>query len=202
MATISAQAIKDRAKALGFDLCGIAAAAAYPELGRLREWLDRGFAGEMEYMHKSAETRADIRHFLPTARSVIVTGTNYFVPDAAAELRAPGRIARYAWGDDYHVVLVGAARRARRVDATAHDEPFDAAVFVDKHHVQERVYAYHAGLGWMAKNTCLIHPQYGSWFLLAGIALSLELPPDEPMADQCGGCTQCIDACPTGALVE
>jgi epoxyqueuosine reductase len=202
VATISAQAIKDRAKALGFDLCGIAAAATYPELGRLREWLDRGFAGEMVYMHKSAETRADIRHFLPTARSVIVTGTNYFVPGAPARAETPGRIARYAWGDDYHLVL------SERLDAlvewmrSAHDEPFDAAVFVDKHHVQERVYAHHAGLGWMAKNTCLIHPQYGSWFLLAGIALSLELPPDEPMADQCGGCTQCIDACPTGALVS
>ena len=202
VATISSPAIKERAHALGFDLCGIAAAAAHPELGRLPEWLDRGFAGEMAYMHKSAATRADIRHFLPTARSVIVTATNYYVPDAPSTGERAGRIARYAWGDDYHVVL------SERLDAlvewmrSVHHEPFDAAIFVDKHHVQERVYAHHAGLGWKAKNTCLIHPEYGSWFVLAGIAVSLDLTPDQPMADQCGSCTQCIDACPTGALVS
>jgi epoxyqueuosine reductase len=201
VASLSAAEIKERARALGFDLCGIAPAAAYPELGRLQGWLDRGFAGDMIYMHKSAAARADIRNLLPSARSVIVTATNYYTPDPPAAAAPRGRIARYAWGDDYHVVL------AERLDALLqwmrdrNVAPFDATVFVDKHHVQERVYAHHAGLGWMAKNTCLIHPQLGSWFFLAGIAVSLELAADEPMADQCGACTQCIDACPTGALV-
>jgi epoxyqueuosine reductase len=200
--TLTAAAIKQRAKALGFDLCGIAAAAAHPELGRLREWLDRGYAGEMVYMHKSAEARADIRRFLPSARSVIVTGTNYYVPDAPRLPDQSGRIARYAWGEDYHLVL--SERLEALVDwmRAEHDETFDAAIFVDKHHVQERVYAHHAGLGWLAKNTCLIHPEYGSWFVLAGVAVSLDLTPDAPIPDQCGSCTQCIDACPTGALVS
>jgi epoxyqueuosine reductase len=99
------------------------------------------------------------------------------------------------------VVLAGRLERLLAWMRDAHAEPFDASIFVDKHHVQERVYAYHAGLGWPAKNTCVIHPDCGSWIFLAGIAVSLDLPVDAPLADQCGACTQCIDACPTGALV-
>src|SRR5690606_2524048 len=197
------------ARALGFDLCGVARAEAFPELARLADWLDRGYAGEMRYMHRSAEARADIRNFLPTARSVIVTGTVYYTvppPAEAGEGEAlPGgraRIARYAWGDDYHVVL---AERLEKLvewmrDRTA--EPFDARIFVDKHHVQERVFARRAGLGWIGKNTCLINPDVGSWLVLAGVAVSLELDPGVPMPDLCGECSLCIDACPTGALVD
>ena len=196
---IDAQAIKTRARALGFDLCGIAPAAALPELGRLRDWLDRGYAGEMEYMHKSADARADIRHVLPSAQSVIVTGTVYYT--GAEPGATTSGIARYAWGDDYHVVLMERLERLLQWMRDEHPEPFEASIFVDKHHVQERVYAYHAGLGWLAKNTCVIHPDCGSWLFLSGVAVSLPLAPDSPMADQCGACTQCVDACPTGALI-
>jgi epoxyqueuosine reductase len=202
---LSAATIKTRAKELGLDLCGIAPAGDLPELPRLREWLDRGYAGEMAYMERSAETRADIRRFLPSARSVIVTGTVYYTGDPQAQehgAAVPASVARYAWGEDYHAVL------AERLEAlvgwmrSAHGEPFDAAIFVDKHHVQERVYARHAGLGWIGKNTCVIHPDIGSWMLLAGVAVSLELAADEPIADHCGACTLCIDSCPTGAIVD
>jgi epoxyqueuosine reductase len=196
---ISGDAIKERARAIGFDLCGVAPATALPELTRLREWLDKGYAGEMVYLHKSADTRADIRKFLPSARSVIVTGTVYY---ADARARGDVEIARYAWGEDYHLVL------AERLEALVawvraeHPDPFESTIFVDKHHVQERVFAKYAGLGWIGKNTCLINPELGSWMFLAGIATSLELQPDTPVADQCGQCTLCIDACPTGALVD
>jgi epoxyqueuosine reductase len=211
---ISSEEIKKRATVLGFDLCGVAPATALPELTRLREWLDKGYAGEMIYLHKSAETRADIRNFLPSARSVLVTGTVYYSDGGSKDpllqdadggwASAPpaDQIARYAWGDDYHVVL------AERLDALVawmreqHDEPFESAIFVDKHHVQERVFARYAGLGWIGKNTCLINPDVGSWLFLAGVALSLDLPADAPIADQCGACTLCIDSCPTGALVD
>ncbi len=206
---LTPEAIKSQAKALGFDLCGIAPATALPELARLKEWLNRGYAGEMVYLHTSADTRADIRKFLPTARSVIVTGTVYYTEaDDSADRRSlggggqPGRIARYAWGEDYHVVL------AKRLGALvawmreAESAPFDAAIFVDKHHVQERVFAKHAGLGWIGKNTCVINPEIGSWILLGGLAVSLDLASDTPVGDQCGACTLCIDACPTGALVD
>ena len=230
-------ALKQRARELGFDLCGIAPATALPELTRLGEWLDAGYAGEMLYLHKSADTRADIRRFLPTARSVIVTGTVYYTDAPASafaktsagkkagvrkDIRGPGlqpgqgegsgpglqpgqsdiEIARYAWGEDYHVVL---AERLEQLVVWLREQssqPFDAAIFVDKHHVQERVFAKHAGLGWIGKNTCIINPEVGSWIFLAGVALSLDLEPDVPVDDRCGACTLCIDSCPTGALVD
>ena len=211
---LSSAAIKQHAAELGFDLCGIAPAHDFPELKFLPEWLARGYAGEMEYMAKSAERRADIRNFLPSARSVIVTGTIYNTDagatGATGATRATGaarvsdsvQVARYARGQDYHVVLSERLHallewmRAQRPDA------FDAEVFVDKHHVQERVYAQYAGLGWIAKNTCVINREQGSYFFLAGIATSLALEPDAPGFDQCGACTLCIDACPTGAILD
>jgi epoxyqueuosine reductase len=214
---ISSTAVKRQARALGFDLCGIAPATALPELTRLGEWLDRGYAGDMMYLHKSADTRADIRNFLPAARSVIVTATNYFVdPGAGADpqVAAPPErggasappytphIARYAWGDDYHIVL--AERLEGLLDWMRQHagEPFEARIFVDKHHVQERVFARYAGLGWIGKNTMLINRELGSWTFLAGLAVSLDLERDTPVEDGCGACTLCLDACPTGALVE
>ena len=205
MSRIDSQAIKTRARELGFDVCGIAPAAAFPELANLSAWLDRGHAGEMEYMRKSATTRADIRNFLPSARSVIVTGTNYNTERRSGN-RTPRpdtvRVARYARGQDYHKVLEDRLHELIVWMREQHDAPFEAAAFVDKHHVQERVYAHYAGVGWVGKNTCVIHPQLGSWMFLAGVASSLELQPDAPALDQCASCTQCIDACPTGALVD
>ena len=219
---LTAESVKAHALALGFDVCGIAPAAALPELAVLPQWLERGYAGEMIYLHKSADARSDIGRVLPSARSVIVTGTVYNT-DERLESSAEGagqkadgtrpttertrasdavRVARYARGDDYHLVL------ADRLDALVawmrreHDGPFDAAIFVDKHHVQERVYARHAGVGWIGKNTCVINPALGSWLLLSGVAVSAPLAVDTPALDQCGACTQCIDACPTGALVD
>jgi epoxyqueuosine reductase len=200
---ISSAAIKAQARALGFDLCGVAPATALPELTRLSAWLARGYAGEMTYLHRSAQTRADIRNFLPSARSVIVTATNYYVDHSRSQPQTPSsHIARYAWGQDYHVVL---AERLEQLVAWIRlqtDEPFASRIFVDKHHVQERAFARRAGLGWIGKNTMLIHPDVGSFTFLAGVAISLTLTADEPVEDLCGSCTLCIDACPTGALVD
>lgn len=201
--SLHADAIKQRAQELGFDLCGVAPALAFPELQFLPEWLARGYAGEMEYMEKSAATRADIRNFLPSARSVIVTGTIYNT-DGSREPEKPDavRVAKYARGQDYHVVLEDRLQELVGWMREQHPDPFDTAIFVDKHHVQERVYAQYAGVGWIGKNTCVIHPDQGSWMFLAGIATSLELETDAPALDQCGACTLCIDACPTGAIVD
>jgi epoxyqueuosine reductase len=197
--------IKEKASALGFDLCGIAPAGSFRELAFLPEWLDRGYAGDMTYMSRSAERRADVRAVVPGARIVIVTGTFYntvppYAGDDPPDDRA--RIARYAWGDDYHDVL-----RARLdallewIRATA-DVPFEARAYVDTGPVQERVYAQYAGLGWIGKNTCLINAERGSWMFLAEIICTLPLEPDTPGVDQCGSCTRCLDACPTEALVS
>jgi epoxyqueuosine reductase len=203
---VRAASIKTRAGELGFDLCGIAPAHVFPELGFLKEWLARGYAGEMQYMHHSAERRADIRNFLPSAQTVIVTGTVYNTAEGRRP-KAEGpsdaiQIAKYARGQDYHKVLGERLHELREWMRAQSDEPFDAEIFVDKHHVQERVFAQYAGLGWIGKNTCLINREQGSWLFLAGIATSLDLETDAPGFDQCGDCTLCIDACPTGALID
>ena len=203
---LTSGAIKERARGLGFDLCGIAPAHDFPELGFLSQWLARGYAGEMEYMSKSAERRADIRKFLPSACSVIVTATNYNADGREPESgnREPDavQVAKYARGQDYHIVLAQRLHALLDWMKAQQPEPFDADLFVDKHHVQERVYAQHAGVGWIGKNTCVINREQGSYFFLAGIATSLDLEPDAPAVDLCGACTLCIDACPTGAIVD
>jgi epoxyqueuosine reductase len=202
---LSSAAIKQHAAELGFDLCGIAPAQDFPELTFLNDWLARGYAGEMAYMSKSAERRADIRNVLSSAKSVIVTGTLYNterrsrVRDHQADTV---QIARYARGQDYHVVLGERLQALLEWMRSQQKDAFESEIFVDKHHVQERVYAQHAGLGWIGKNTCLINREQGSFLFLAGIATNLALEPDAPGFDQCGACTICIDACPTGAIVD
>jgi epoxyqueuosine reductase len=197
--------IKRQASALGFSLCGIAAAEAWPELERLSGWLAKGYAGRMTYLNRTAKKRADARQWLPSARSVVCVACAYHTDrPLSVELRDPAeaRIARYAWGRDYHDVV------QERLDALlawmreAAGVPFDAKTGVDDAPVQERVYAARAGLGWIGKHTCLIHPDLGSWVVLGEIATSLALEPDSPAFDRCGTCQLCLDACPTQAIVE
>ena len=204
---LTADSIKQKARSLGFDLCGVAPATGFSELEFLKEWLARGYAGEMDYLEKSAAVRADIRNYLPSAKSVIVMGTVYNT-DPGAGSRQPGagkdsiKVARYARGQDYHKVIEDRLLELIEWMRANAGQPFEAAHFVDKHQVQERVYAHHAGVGWIGKNSCVISPELGSWMFLSGIATSLELETDAPALDQCGSCTLCIDACPTGALVD
>jgi epoxyqueuosine reductase len=201
---LTASSIKAKALELGFDLCGVAAADSFPELAFLREWLDRGYAGEMEYMARSADRRADVRAVVPGARSVIVTGAVYNTvsPYASPPAGDIALISRYAWGDDYHNVLRARLDLLLAWMREQSPETFDARAYVDTGPVQERVYAQYAGLGWIGKNTCLINPDLGSWLFLAEIICTLALEPDSPGLEQCGSCTRCLDACPTGALVE
>jgi epoxyqueuosine reductase len=197
--------IKRAAADCGFDLCGITPAAAFPELRFLRGWLDRGYAGEMGYMHRTAERRADVRCVLPSARSVIALGTIYNVDRPySTESGDPTRaaISRYAWGDDYHPVIQARLDRLLAWLREAAGPELETRAYVDTGPVQERVYAQHAGLGWIGKNTCLINESEGSWLFLSVIVCNLSLPADAPALDQCGTCTLCIEACPSGALVE
>jgi epoxyqueuosine reductase len=202
---VSSQSIKRRASELGFDLCGIAPAAAFPELAFLRQWIDRGYAGTMAYLPRTAERRSDVRRVVPSARSVIMTGTVYNTSKPYSTERAdPGRgeVARYAWGPDYHEVLGARLEALLAWMREEYPQPFDARAYVDTGPVQERVYGQYAGLGWIGKNTCLINQEAGSWILLAEIICSLPLEPDPPALDQCGSCTLCLEACPTDAFVE
>ncbi len=196
--------IKAKASELGFDLCGVAPAADHPELHFFREWLERGYAGEMAYLHRTADRRADVRNVIPTAQTVIMTGTIYNTDRPySTECADPNRaqIARYAWGDDYHDVIGERMEWLLSWMRERSPEPFEARAYVDTGPVQERVYAQHAGVGWIGKNTCVINPEIGSWIFLAAIICSLPLEVDAPSLDQCGSCTLCIEACPTQAIV-
>ena len=204
-ALITSADVKREAAAAGFDLCGIAPAANHVELRFLREWLDRGYAGDMHYLQASFERRTDVRQVLPSARAVISLGTVYNTAQPYSS-ESPGgdraAIARYAWGDDYHTVLEQRLDRLVESLRGAAGDGFEARRYVDTGPVQERVYAQYAGLGWIGKNTCLINPELGSWLFLSEIITNLDLAPDEPVFDHCGTCTLCLASCPTGALVE
>ena len=199
---VTSDRVKACAAAAGFDICGIAPPAVFPELSFLKEWIALGYHGEMGYMARTAERRADVREIMPTARAVIMLGTVYNASRPYSTTHTdPGdaAIARYAWGDDYHVVI---EERMRRLTDAIREEAgaFESRAYVDTGPVQERVYAKYAGLGWIGKNTCLINRDLGSWLFLSAIICDLPLDPDTPALDHCGRCTLCIDACPTGAI--
>jgi epoxyqueuosine reductase len=202
------------ARAAGFDLCGIAPAAEFPELARLEEWLERGHAGEMRYLHDAR--RRSPAHAMQGARSVIVCALNYNTAlPSSTDAPAPptpragprGWISRYAWGDDYHKVLGEKLETLIQHLRREFTEPFEARAYVDTGPIVERVAAKYAGLGWLAKNTCLINEKLGSWLFLGVIVTTLDLAAsliaaETPAPDLCGNCSLCIDACPTGAIVE
>ncbi len=197
--------VKAKASELGFDLCGIAPVGAFPELEYLREWIGQGYAGAMQYMSRSAVTRGDVARVVAGARSVIVCAMVYNV-DRPYSTEVRGRetagISRYAWGDDYHEVMKTRLDLLLAWMRERAGVPFEAKAYVDTGPVQERVYAQYAGLGWIGKNSCLINRDLGSWLFLSEIVCSLPLASDAPGLDQCGACTLCLDACPTGALVR
>ena len=205
LARLDPRALAERAKALaleaGFDLAGVAAADAPRELAFFAEWVARGYAGEMAYLTSQTARRGDLRQAFPWARSVVSVGAQYDTPhpystEASADA---GWIARYAWGDDYHDVMTAMLERLASA-LESEIGSFRSRVYVDTGPVVERAYAAAAGLGAWGKNTCLLHPEHGSWFFLGELVTDLDLLPDAPRPDMCGTCTACLDACPTGAF--
>jgi epoxyqueuosine reductase len=197
--------IKERATELGFDLVGIAPATKVPHAKAFMAWLEAGYAGKMTYMARDPMRRQDPRLIMPEARSVVVVAASYFTVDPPIELwndPGRGRIARYAWGCDYHNVLTD---RLRQLAGSLQQYVGDMVLwraYVDTGPLLERDLAVMAGLGFIGKNTCLIHPQWGSYLFLGELLVNVELIYDAPITTgTCGNCVRCLNACPTGALV-
>jgi len=195
--------IRERAFSEGFEKVGIVPAQALNhESNRLSQWLERGYHGEMAWMARNPEMRADPRKLFPAARSVIVVAKNYYTPAAHEDDPAKGKVSRYSWGDDYHEV-VGAKLRSLLAWIREQAPQAEGKVCVDIQPMMDKAWATRAGLGWIGKHTNLITPEYGSWVFIGELLLSIDLRYDnEPVADHCGSCTLCIDACPTSAITE
>ncbi len=192
----------DFAKATGFDSCRIAACNPPPHTTEFRTWLNTGAAGEMSYMKRGEEKRRDPLLVLSGARSIVVLAVNYWKgteQPAHSASAAAGRIARYAWGGDYHDV-VGA--KLDKIDDFLRGFGGTQKCYVDTGPILERDYAAIAGIGWHGKSTMLIDEKLGTWFFLAEILTTLDLPADAPVKDRCGTCQRCMTACPTGAITE
>ncbi len=187
------------AREIGFDSCRIAACGSAPHANEFRNWLDEGGHGEMSYMERGEEKRCDPQKVLPSARSILVLALNYFQgnPNTGDTPAATGKIARYARGDDYHDLV---ANKLDKIDEFLRAFGGQQKCYVDTGPVLERDHAAEAGIGWHGKSTMLIDERLGTWFFLAEVLTTLELPPDEPVPDRCGRCERCIKACPTGAI--
>lgn len=186
-----------KARSLGFDDCRVAPAlpAAHREL--YEQWVADGKYGDMAWMARNIERRADPRVVLPGARSVIVLALNYYQGHPPHSSHPSYRIARYAWNDDYHDLI---EKKLRELDAFLVAHGGTQKPYVDTGPVLERDFASESGLGWGGKSTMQIHRHLGTWFFLADILTTLDLPADTPAKDMCGKCTRCIDACPTQAI--
>jgi epoxyqueuosine reductase len=200
--TVTAQ-IRARAHDIGFQKVGIVRAEVLTdERVRLKEWLRRGFHGEMPYMARDPEQRTNLQKVFPEARSVVVVAMNYYMPHQHVEDSQVGKVSRYAWGDDYHEVVGEKLRELLKWIKQQWPEA-EGKVCVDIQPVMDKAWAVRAGLGWMGKHTNVITRDYGSWVFIGELLLNLELEhSDDQIADQCGSCTLCLDACPTGAIVE
>jgi epoxyqueuosine reductase len=196
------QQIEDRAREIGFHAVGIAAIdlnSTHTAANRLQEWLSLGYQADMDWM--SDPRRQDIYRLMPAAKSVIAVALNYYTPHQRPSSPEYAKIARYAWGRDYHKVL---AKKLKQLTNWLLQEfpDIEARSYVDTGPIQDKYWAQTAGIGWIGKNGNVINRQYGSWLFLGEIVTSLMLIPSDPHLQHCGTCTRCISACPTGAITQ
>ncbi len=193
--------IKQIAKELGFDFCGISKAEKLEkEAHHLEDWLNKGMNGHMSYMANHFEKRIDPRVLVPGAKSVISLLLNYYTESIQEDATSP-KISMYAYGEDYHDVIKRKLFQFLELIRTKIGE-VDGRVFVDSAPVMDKAWAERSGLGWVGKNSNLINKQQGSFFFIAELIIDLELSPDGPIKDYCGNCSRCIDACPTEAIIK
>ncbi len=194
-------AIRQRARELGFDICRITSAAPPASAQHLTDWLSAGHQGEMAWLQRNAHKRIDPQQILPGARSIICLATSYHAAEWQAEpTSGQGAVARYARHTDYHDVLAAPLKELSHFITAQGDSNTRSLWYVDTGPLLERDLAQRAGLGFVGKHTNLISRQLGNWFFLSEIITTLELPPDKPEVNRCGTCSRCLSACPTNAL--
>jgi epoxyqueuosine reductase len=192
----------EKAKQVGFDLIGFAKAEVLmKESEHLQQWLDKNYQAGMEYMNKNFEKRKNIKQIVPFAKSVISLGLNYYTPHSYTEDDSKGKVSRYAWGKDYHLIIWAMLDELEE-ELKNIDPNFESISYVDTGPVMDKAWAVRAGIGWLGKHTNVINREKGSWFFIANIITNIEFNYSEQIPDFCGTCTACIDACPTEAIVQ
>ena len=190
------------AKELGFDMAGIAMAEPLKvEYEHYMAWLEKGYHANMKYMEKNQGKRKDAREIFSNAKSVISLGLNYYTPQLYSGNKSNGKVSRYAWGKDYHLIiwekLFQLIQKLKEIDDT-----FEGISYVDTGPLMDRAWSVRAGIGWQGKHTNIINKEYGSWFFIASIITNYVFEYSKRIEDFCGSCTACIDACPTRAIIE
>ena len=196
--------LREKSLALGFDLFGVVPVSRSETIEIYRGWLNKGYAGTMEYLERHSELKEDPRNLLPETMSMLSLGCNYNTGNPSKEIQEPSkaRISRYAWGDDYHKIIHSKLKSLEYYLCNELNAATQTRSFVDSGPVLEREVAQRAGLGWFGKHSNLINMEKGSWFFLAEMLVDVELKIDEPFTRvDCGTCTSCIEACPTGAII-
>jgi epoxyqueuosine reductase len=189
--------IRAFAKQCGFDMCGFASASPAPHSAEYRSWLQSGAHGEMAWLERDPNRRSDPSLVFPGARTLLLLAKNYF--QGSQSRKHPGRIARYAWGSDYHDLMLAAMKP---IDALLSDLGGRQKCYVDTGPILERDFAGVGGLAWQGKSTMCLNERLGTWFFIGVILTSLEFEPDQPLKNRCGSCTRCIEACPTQAITQ
>lgn len=191
-----------KAKQIGFDLVGFAKTDTLDkESKQLRTWLDKNYQAGMDYMERNFEKRKDVKQILPDTKSVISLGLNYYTPDQYSNDTRKGKISRYAWGKDYHLIIWSMLDELEEeLKKIAPD--FESISYVDTGPVMDKAWAVRAGIGWLGKHTNVINREIGSWFFIANLITNYEFDYSSAIPDFCGSCTACIDACPTNAIVQ
>lgn len=200
--SVNNRTVIEIAKDCGFDLIGFAESKDLNlESSRLVEWLNKGYHAGMVYMTRNLDKRKDINKILTSAKTVISLGMNYHTPVKHSDEKNKGKISRYAWGKDYHLIIWDKLKKI--IKGLEEKEPsFEAISYVDTGPVMDKAWAVRSGLGWQGKHTNVINKEIGSWFFIANLITNWEFEYSNPIEDFCGSCTACIDACPTNAIVE